>query len=110
MQTLMTDKVTIQPQKLHQALTEIQALSGEACYRTHTHLNMHKSITKKCNKLHAQIKLLASYFYYLIACVGSRYVSILMLLLYRWLSLIQHRNQKGFLLSLVYKHLKGIFA
>ena len=70
------------------------------------------------------MKLLTTRFYYISACVWSSYVLVLMLLLNRWLLLvikfklhsyffwfwkllILSRNQKGFFLSLVYKHLKG---
>ena len=51
------------------------------------------------------------------ACVWSRYMPLIMLILNRWLLLnvklkllILNRNQKGFLLSPVYKCLKGIFV
>ena len=71
-----------------------------------------------------QIKRFTTCLYYVSACVWSRYLPILMLPLNRqllliinlnlcsqvfwfWKVLILHRNQKGFLLSSVYKHLKA---
>ena len=63
----------------------VQALSGKAWYYTDMHPHMRKSVYK-CGKSHKQIKLLTTTFYSLIACVWSRYVPILTLLLYRHLS------------------------
>ena len=66
---------------------KIQALSGETSYCMHMHPHMRKCIWK-CDKLHAHIKLLTTHIYFIIARVWSRNVSILILLLDRWLSLI----------------------
>ena len=49
----------------------MQALSGEACYRTCTRPKTRKSV-QKCDKSHAQIKLLNTLFYYIIACLINR--------------------------------------
>ena len=43
-----------------------QVLSGESCYRMHMCPHMCKVV--KCDKLHMQIKLLNTRFYYIIAC------------------------------------------
>ena len=80
----------------------------------------------KGDKSHMQIKLLTKLFYYLIACVWSRYLTILMLLLHshNWLLNWSYVNKyfdsesywfyieikKAFLLSPIYHHLKSIFA
>ena len=103
-----------------------QALSGEVYYCTHTHAH---TCTKafRSYKSHMNIKLLTTRFYIITACVGSIYGPLLMLILNRWLLLIiklklrswvfwfwkiliLHRNQTGFLLSPVYKRLKGIIT
>ena len=94
--------------------------------RAHTHTRT-KAFRKKCDELHTQIKLLTTRVYNIMVCVWSRYVPNFMLLFNRRLSLIIKltlrscvfwfckllillRNQKGFLLSPVYKHLKSIFG
>lgn len=105
----------------------MQALLEEVCYRTRTCPHMGKSI-QKCDKSHTQVKPLTTCFYCITAYVWSIYVPIPMLLLNRQLSLIiklklcseevfwfwkltiLHKNQKRFLLSLVYNCLKGMFS
>ena len=65
MLTLLTEKATKNlnnKKKKHQTLTEMQALSGEACYHMNTYPNMCKSINK-CHKSHGQIKLLTTQFF-----------------------------------------------
>ena len=91
---------------------------AHAC--THTHAKALRSMMNYTSYT-------TSHFYYIITCVWSRCVPIFMLLRNRWLSLIiklkldswvfclwklliLQRNQKGFLLSPVYKHLKGTFV
>ena len=78
------------------------------------------------NRTRKQIKVLTTHFYRIIACIWSSYELILMSLLSKWLSLIiksklrsyvfwfrklliLNRNQKGFILSPVYKYLKGMY-
>ena len=53
-----------------------QALSGEVCNCTGMHSHTCKSVYS-CDKLHMQMKLLTIRFYYIIACVWSRYVVLL---------------------------------
>ena len=80
----------------------------------------------KGDKSHMQINLLTKLFYYLIACVWSRYLTILMLLLHRqplllnWSYVNKYFDsesywfyieiKKDFLLGPIYHHLKSIFA
>ena len=49
-------------------LQQNQALSGKACYRTHTRSHTRKRV-QKCDKSHAEIKLRTTCFYYLIAFI-----------------------------------------
>ena len=107
--------------KKHFALYfQMQIISGEACYCLSTHPQMHRSI-KKCDKLHAQIKLLTICMFLLLNCLClvktcpySHVISYKQPLFIRsyinkyfdsesyWL--ILQRNQNGFLLRPVYKH------
>ena len=92
-----------------------------ACAHIHTCTKMFKSVINGTCKLNFWPHIFTTWF-----PIWSRYLPIHMLLLNRqnchwllklsswrfwfWKLLILHRNQKAFLLSSVYEHLKGIFA